>query len=165
MVICSLGFSEVRDQPLRVKVFGAPPFALPRLQRAVIVFHIQVHQMCGLPHSIFVTAPTSVTGLFASNSAANEWCADTAVVATIAQECSETGVGGVHAPSFTPEPAGRAERIPNPDILREWRSQSPGPAARRFSFSLPAASASVRRPWITGNPKSPESAKSSAPSI
>jgi hypothetical protein len=25
MVICSLGFSESLDQPLRVSVFGAPP--------------------------------------------------------------------------------------------------------------------------------------------
>src|SRR5262245_48018628 len=33
--------------------------------------------MCGFAHSMLVTAPLSVTGLFASNSAANEWCAET----------------------------------------------------------------------------------------
>ena len=33
--------------------------------------------MCGFSHSTFVTAPFSVTGLFASNSAAKEWCAET----------------------------------------------------------------------------------------
>src|SRR5215510_1376029 len=33
--------------------------------------------MCGFAHSTLVTAPFSVTGLLASNSAANEWCVKT----------------------------------------------------------------------------------------
>src|SRR5262249_25838810 len=32
-------------------------------------------QTCGLVHSIFVTVPVKWTGFFASNSAANAWCA------------------------------------------------------------------------------------------
>ena len=40
-----------------------------------IVLHIEVHPDCGFPHSSFVTAPVSVTGLFISNSAAKEWWA------------------------------------------------------------------------------------------
>src|SRR5436190_6930508 len=34
-------------------------------------------QMCGFTHSVLTTLPFNVTGLFASNSAANEWCAMT----------------------------------------------------------------------------------------
>src|SRR5262245_22792397 len=33
------------------------------------------NQTCGLTHSILVTVPFMLTGLFASNSAANAWCA------------------------------------------------------------------------------------------
>src|ERR1700686_1885304 len=33
-------------------------------------------QVWGVTHSVFVIVPLKVTGLFASNSAANAWCAD-----------------------------------------------------------------------------------------
>ena len=39
-----------------------------------------IHE-CGLIQSIFVTVPSSFTGLFASNSAANEWWASVGVAA------------------------------------------------------------------------------------
>src|SRR3954466_7083695 len=46
--------------------------------------------MCGLPHSIRVTAPVSVTGLLTSNSAANEWWAATGAAAATARTAPRT---------------------------------------------------------------------------
>jgi Tol biopolymer transport system component len=45
-------------------------------------FHIYSVE-CGLIQSIFVTTPSSLTGRFASNSAANEWCANAGKAATV----------------------------------------------------------------------------------
>ena len=43
MVICSFGFNESLDQPLRVRVLGAPPSHCQGCARAVVVLHIQIH--------------------------------------------------------------------------------------------------------------------------
>ena len=75
MVIGSPYFRESLLQPLRVSVLGAPPSHCHGCTLPCASFTSRYTQMCGFIHSSFVTAPVSVTGLFASNSAANEWWA------------------------------------------------------------------------------------------
>src|SRR5262245_19359170 len=70
--------SEFLFQPRRSNAFGAPPSTIQRSTFPVAgSFTSMWIQECGLIHSIFTTVPRSLTGRFASNSAAKEWCAET----------------------------------------------------------------------------------------
>src|SRR6516162_1571325 len=130
MVTCSLGFSDERDQPLRVSVLGAPPSHCHGCTVPWSSFTSRYTQMCGFPHSIFVTAPVSVTGLFASNSAENEWCADNAGAAAIVTSATTT-VCMVFMRLLLHLSLCARKEIPNPVILGAWRSPSRGSATRR----------------------------------
>src|SRR5213593_3115997 len=77
IVISSPIFREFGPQPLRVSVLGGPPSHCQGCGPPLSSFTSRYTQMCGFAHSTFVTAPFSVMGLFASNSAAKEWCVDT----------------------------------------------------------------------------------------
>src|SRR5262245_45135734 len=67
--------SEFLFQPRRSSAFGAPPSTAQVSTFPSGPFTSMWIQECGLLHSILMTVPLIVTGLFASNSAANEWCA------------------------------------------------------------------------------------------
>src|SRR5690606_4340760 len=69
------GGSDLLVQPRRNRAFGAPPSIIHfSTSPDSVVTSRWIHE-CGLIQSIFVTVPLSVTGLLASNSAANEWWA------------------------------------------------------------------------------------------
>ena len=74
-MIWSPGFSEFFVQPSLMRPFG---FDVSTIHCVVVpsgaVTSIVI-QPCGLIISHFTTVPLSVTGFWASNSAANEWCA------------------------------------------------------------------------------------------
>ena len=72
IVTASPYFRESLPQPFRVRVLGAPPSHCHGCTLPWASFTSRYTQMCGFIHSSFVTAPVSVTGLFESNSAANE---------------------------------------------------------------------------------------------
>src|SRR5688572_28464336 len=70
--------SDFLFQPRRSNAFGEPPSTIQRSTLPVCgSFTSMLIQYFGLIYSIFTTVPRSLTGRFASNSAANEWCADT----------------------------------------------------------------------------------------
>src|SRR6185503_143624 len=75
------GRSEFLFQPRRRSAFGAPPSTIHCSVFPSGVLTSMWIQECGLIHSIFVTTPRSLTGFFASNSAANEWGAITGTAA------------------------------------------------------------------------------------
>src|SRR5437868_4677971 len=66
---------EALVKPRRKSVFGVP-HSTPQLVTlpSASFTSIQI-QECGLIHSILVTVPRSLSGVFESNSAAKEWCA------------------------------------------------------------------------------------------
>ena len=74
-VISVPGCSDVFVKPRRNNVFGVPPSIIHLVTVPSGFFTSRWIHECGLIHSIWVTAPRSVTGWLASNSAANEWCA------------------------------------------------------------------------------------------
>src|SRR6267378_138298 len=80
-VISMPGGSEFLFQPRRSSAFGAPPSTAQRSTFPSGPFTSMWIQECGLLHSILTTVPFILTGLFASNSAANEWCAVTGAAA------------------------------------------------------------------------------------
>ena len=62
--------------PRRNRTFGVPA---SNAQLSVLPsgsFTSMCSQTCGLVHCILVTVPSNLTGLFASNSAAKAWCAE-----------------------------------------------------------------------------------------
>ena len=70
------GSSDFLVKPRRNSTFGVPASNAQFSTLPFGFFTSMCSQTCGLTHSIFVTVPFIVTGLFASNSAANAWCAD-----------------------------------------------------------------------------------------
>src|SRR5262245_21198905 len=78
--------SELRFQPRRSSAFGAPPSTIHFWTSPDgVVTSMWIHE-CGLIQSIFVTVPSSWTGRFASNSAANEWCPREGAAAAVSSE-------------------------------------------------------------------------------
>ena len=76
MVTWSPTFKESFVQPFRVSVLGGPPSHCHSCTVPSLLVTSMYTQMCGFAHSMLVTAPFSVTGLLASNSAAKEWWAE-----------------------------------------------------------------------------------------
>src|SRR5207302_2885619 len=62
--------------PRRNRTFGVPASIAHFTSVPSGCFTSTCSQQWGLIHSIFVIVPVKFTGLFASNSAANAWCAD-----------------------------------------------------------------------------------------
>jgi hypothetical protein len=70
--ISAPAFSESLVKPRRTIVFGVPASIIHgTVLPSSPTTSMWIHE-CGLIHSIFVTLPCSVTGLFSSNSAENE---------------------------------------------------------------------------------------------
>src|SRR3954452_25239320 len=63
-------------KPRRKRTFGVPASIAQFTVVPSGCFTSTCSQEWGLIHSIFVIVPLKFTGLFASNSAANAWCAD-----------------------------------------------------------------------------------------
>src|SRR5882672_980550 len=72
MILMPTG-SEFLLQPRRISAFGAPPSTAHRSTFPSGPVASMWIQECGLVHSTLKTVPLILTGLFASNSAANEW--------------------------------------------------------------------------------------------
>src|SRR5437762_5676812 len=66
---------ELLFHPRRNNWFGAPISTFQPTDFPSASLTSMYTQECGLIHSIFVTDPFKVTGLLASNSAENAWCA------------------------------------------------------------------------------------------
>ena len=69
------GNKDFRLKPRRNKTFGVPASNAQFSTFPSGCFTSMCSQTWGLTHSIFVTVPFIVTGLFASNPAAKAWCA------------------------------------------------------------------------------------------
>src|SRR6185503_7795923 len=84
--------------------------------------------MCGFCHSTFVTEPTSVTGLLASNSAAKEWCAWTG-----SEIAAASAAPAVNLMMFIGEPPFSPVDVPALVVhpLRGLRNLDRGAAQRR----------------------------------
>src|SRR2546430_1304060 len=82
--------SEFFVNPRRISAFGAPASIIHSTGFPSDPFTSIVIQGCGLIHSIFVTVPSSRTGRLASNSAENEWWADSVAVHASAMPASVT---------------------------------------------------------------------------
>src|SRR3954452_21038436 len=63
-------------KPRRKRTFGVPASIAQFTVVPSGCFTSTCSQEWGLTHSIFVIVPLKFTGLFASNSAANAWCAE-----------------------------------------------------------------------------------------
>src|SRR5438874_11097317 len=74
--------SEFFVQPRRNRAFGAAASIIQGVTLPSSPLTSMWIHACGLVHSIFVTVPSNLTGLFASNSAANAWCAGSGAAAT-----------------------------------------------------------------------------------
>src|ERR1700682_5724310 len=70
------GRRESLVNPRRNRTFGVPASIAQFTTVPSVFFTSTCNQVWGLTHSIFVIVPLKFTGLFASNSAANAWCAD-----------------------------------------------------------------------------------------
>src|SRR5438477_13210485 len=62
--------------PRRNRTFGVPASIAQLTTVPSVCFTEMCSQQWGLTHSIFVIVPVKFTGLLASNSAANAWCAE-----------------------------------------------------------------------------------------
>src|SRR5262250_888883 len=80
MTISVPGVNESLVNPRRNKTFGVPASTAQFITAPSEPFTSTCNQVWGLTHSILVIVPLKFTGLFASNSAANAWCADAADV-------------------------------------------------------------------------------------
>src|SRR5260370_1931603 len=108
--------------PRRKSTFGVPASTAQFSTVPSGFFTSTCIQVWGLTHSIFVMVPLKLTGLFASNSAAKAWCADTdAAPPHIARPATTTAVASFlridfsllprFEPGWTPWPA--AARYPD----------------------------------------------------
>src|SRR5258707_11923401 len=79
MTISVPGNSDSFVKPRRKSTFGVPPSSAQFSADPSGFFTSMWIHTWGLVHSIFEIVPLKFTGLFASNSAANAWCADTEV--------------------------------------------------------------------------------------
>src|SRR5436190_11910812 len=70
------GNRESLVNPRRNRTFGVPASIAQLSTEPSSFLMLMCSQEWGLTHSIFVIVPLKFTGLFASNSAANAWCAD-----------------------------------------------------------------------------------------
>src|SRR6266853_2464800 len=70
------GTSESLVNPRRNRTFGVPASTAHFTTVPSGFFTSTCNQVWGLTHSIFVIIPLKFTGLLASNSAANAWCAE-----------------------------------------------------------------------------------------
>src|SRR6266853_1211045 len=73
------GIKESLVNPRRNRTFGVPASIAQFTTVPSGFFTETCSQVWGLTHSIFEIVPLKFTGLFASNSEANAWCADTEV--------------------------------------------------------------------------------------
>src|SRR4029077_20571700 len=71
------GIKESLVNPRRNRTLGVPASMAQLTFVPSGFFTSMCSQVWGLTHSIFVIVPLKLTGLLASNSAANAWCADT----------------------------------------------------------------------------------------
>src|SRR5262252_9860613 len=76
MTISVPGTSDSLVNPRRNRTFGVPASIAQFTTLPSAFFTSTCSQVWGLTHSIFVIVPLKFTGLFASNSAANAWCAE-----------------------------------------------------------------------------------------
>src|SRR5215470_12526335 len=76
MTISVPGNNETLVNPRRNSTFGVPASMAQLTTVPSAFFTSTCSQVWGLTHSIFVMVPLKFTGLLASNSAANAWCAE-----------------------------------------------------------------------------------------
>src|SRR5882724_9506020 len=108
--------------------------------------------MCGLVHSTCVTAPVNSTGLLASNSAANEWCADMEGAARVTRNAPMTTCVVCMGTLLHPHRRGR-KKIAYPEIPMPLSITWLGHAT--FLLRSPGGRKILFDPWVTGNPASP----------
>src|SRR5215831_20904273 len=94
--------SESLFQPLRNNTDGDPPSIFHRTTVPSGCATSMCSQECGFTHSIITTLPSSVTCLFWSNSAENEWCANTGNAAAMRAPALATTVNNFLCIGLTP---------------------------------------------------------------
>src|SRR5882672_10987872 len=86
------GSNEVLVNPRRNSTLGVPASIAQLITVPSGFLTSTCSQVWGLTHSIFVMVPLKFTGLFASNSAANAWCADAEDAQPIARPEIKTAI-------------------------------------------------------------------------